>query len=573
MTVAKLSNFGFTYAGAQTPALLDIDLTVRRGDSILLTGPSGGGKSTLALCLAGLTESSVPGRITGSLSLFGHELAAIPQGHLVHRVAVLFQDPDTQLFMSTPRRELRAATASLPQGVSGASVEAAIDLFGLRQVLDAETRHLSGGWRQRVALACAIALQPELLVLDEPLAQLDGLAGRELVALLFRLRAERPDMALVMVEHRLDDLAELFTGAAFIQGGRLACFASLAELFTMKGAAGPSDEPAVWTPEAFKCIELARRRHPGCALPVALTAEGAARSLRESGLTFRPGPEPQASAAPQVRPRIPLVTLSGAAFGYAGAAPVLRQLDLEIRTGEAVGIVGRNGSGKTTLGKALVGLLAPRSGSAQWEGRPAQGRLLAIAGPKLHYVYQSAESNFLMPTVQSEAAATGACSDDIAAALAHYGLSHATSVDPLDLSQGEKRRLSLACARLRNVQLVVLDEPSIGLDQRSFQQLADDIVALKTAGAAVVVISHDSQLLARAVDRIVALSAGTVLADTSLRAFFADGRLCGAVALSTPVAVRIGEALEAEHCTDGTRRALTPEALADGLVAGPETPR
>jgi energy-coupling factor transport system ATP-binding protein len=468
-----MAGFGFRFAGAERVALANVDLDLAPGTCLLVLGPSGSGKSTLAMALAGLLGRDVPGTLVGSLAIGSGDRGLV------------FQDADRQLVMERVEDDVAFGLESRgwPLEAMRARVPDALVDVGLADRPRAVVATLSGGQRQRLALAGALAPGPALLVLDEPTANLDPAAAAAFMARLAYLKQEA-STTIVVVEHRVDD---------------------------------------TW-PLADRLLVLGRDGRPLAeGRPEEVVERDGARMIDEGvWLPRRMEPAPPVSAAPILGPdgeqsSSAVLEVLGLGFAYVAGAPVLQGLDLAVRAGERIAIVGANGSGKSTLARLLVGLLPPGAGSIEIDGlapsrRPPANRL-ALAG----LVFQDPEVGFLATTVDEEVRLglpRGAGTETRAARLmTALGLPLETygRRSPYRLSGGEQRRLSLAPALLREPRLLVLDEPTFAQDRAGVTTLVEILRARAEAGTAIVAVSHDERFVASFATRVLELRGGRLL--------------------------------------------------------------
>jgi energy-coupling factor transporter ATP-binding protein EcfA2 len=526
--VVEMGSYSYRYPGATREALRSVDLELAAGELVVLAGRSGSGKSTLLRALCGLVPHYHGGEVTGTLTVCGLDVREHGPADLGGSVGFTGQDPETQVVSTTVRAEL-----SLPLELRGEpatararAIEEAALALGIGPLLDRTTDTLSGGELQRVALAATLVLRPRVVLLDEPTSQLDPVAGDELIGLVRRLNEEW-GLAVVLAEHRLERCLSAADRVVAMDAGSVA----------FDGRAGPfldwalESEPALATPGA-RLFHLAGLRPSPTSVKdarerlgeVPAGADAVADSVRTPG---EPG-------RVVLRARDLWVALD------AGAAlrDVLRGVSLEVRAGETVALMGRNGAGKTTLLRAVAGLVEPVRGAAEAERGCA---LLPQAPGDLFVREQVAEE---LP------------GDEGLAALAAVGLEWALDEDPRDLSGGERQRLALAIVMAGRAEgelpgAICLDEPTRGMDPARKRELADWIGGLATAGAGVVVATHDVEFAARFARRVVLLGDGGVIADGP-----ADEVLSGGWYFATEVARILG-----------TGGAITPEQGAE-LVRG-----
>ncbi|HVD24808.1 MAG TPA: ATP-binding cassette domain-containing protein [Gaiellaceae bacterium] len=449
MALARIERLTYAYPGASRPALEDVSLTVEPGELVGVLGPSGGGKSTLLRALAGLVPHFHGGSFRGKVEVSGLDTRRHRPADLAGRVASVFQDPEDQVVLTGVAAEVEFGLENIgvpPAEIQGRAL-AALDLVRSRGLAGRRAQELSGGELQRVCLASALALEPELLLLDEPTSQLDPDAVGPI------LDAACEGRAVVISEQRPGPVLERCDRVLFVDGGRVALDA-------------PREEALEW---------LAEHR------PLYLHKLQVVTNSDRSG-----------SGGP------PAVALDGATYAYGdrhGVGPA----ELELRRGEVVALVGPNGSGKTTLAKLAAGLLEPRSGRATIRGRTG-------------YLSQD-PGRYLVCERADEEVALGV-DGDLARArrmLAAVGLAGLEGRHPRDLSSGERERLALAAVLVIEPDVLILDEPTRGVDPERKAKLA----GLLTAGRdrqATLVVTHDPVFAADVADRTVELATHRELA-------------------------------------------------------------
>jgi energy-coupling factor transporter ATP-binding protein EcfA2 len=429
VALASVSELAFSYPAAP-PALRSVSLELERGEVVALLGPSGSGKSTLLRSLAGLVPHFHGGHFSGRVVVAGLDTRSTRPAELAGTVATVFQDPEDQVVMTIAANEVAFGLENLgvPPAEIWPSVERALASVDALHLWGRKTIELSGGELQRVCLASALALEPQLLLLDEPTSQLDPEG-----AALFLDAVERLGATVVLSEHRVGRALELATRVLFVDEGRVLLDA-------------PRAEALEW---------LARER------PAYVTACVS---------------ETQAPSGEVV------VRVRGASFSYREAMPVLDGVDLEVRRGEIVALDGPNGSGKTTLARIAAGLLEPHAGSVELQGR---------AG----YLSQDPGRYLVKETALEEVAlAVNGDEQRARAALGRVGLGWAEERHPRDLSSGERERLAFASVAVAEPDLLILDEPTRGLDPERKVALASWLQEYAASGKAVLIASHDRDL-------------------------------------------------------------------------------
>ena len=494
MTAPLLSfdRVSYHYPGLEQAALEEISIAIQPGEFCLLAGLSGHGKSTLLRAACGLVPHFHGGRFAGRVTLAGLDTRGHGPARLGALAGVLFQDPETQLVMSTVRAELALALESRGHGAAAVArgVEEVALALGIDALLDRSTHQLSGGEQQRVALGAALAGRPQLVLLDEPTSQLDPVAGDELIGLLRRLNQEW-ETTILLAEHRLERCLYAADRVIALEHGRIGCDGTPGEFLAWAAVRAP----ALQTPAAKLFAQLALA-------PAPAGVRQARATLRSHGLL--PGGEPDHAESPakptsaigrKQRRGAPAAALqiSGAWHELRDGPAILRGVTLRLRLGESVALMGRNGAGKSTLLRHAAGLLEPTRGRVERAGRVA----LLLQNPGDYFVQER---------IAEEAPAQ---------ALAAVGLSEMAERNPRDLSGGERQRLALAIVggAEEPPAVLALDEPTRGMDRQAKSELAAELRLRAAGGQAVIVATHDPEFAAACADRAVLMADGRVIAD------------------------------------------------------------
>ncbi len=501
----------YTYPDALHPALTDVTLHVAEGEFVLVAGPSGAGKSTLLRCLNGLVPHFTGGVLSGSATVAGHDPIVEGPQVLSRVIGFVFQDPEAQFVVDRVEDEIAFAleNGAVPPTEMCVRVEEALKLLDLTTLRDRPLETLSGGEKQRVAIAAALALRPRILVLDEPTSQLDPRSAEEVLGALVRLNRDL-GLTVILAEHRLERVLPhadrlVYLPPPPIGGGRGG---------VLSGPPRPVVRQMDLTPPLVTL---------GKALgwePLPLTVEEGRTFAEETvpGSRFQVSRSNLKLETPKPETLLKIERLS---FDY-GATPALRGVTLTIGEGELVTLMGRNGSGKTTLLKCIVGLLRPQRGKIRLAGESLVGRETADICRSVGYLPQEPDDLLFADTVADELAVTlrnhGLLdSPPIAPTdlLARLGLSGLAASYPRDLSVGQRQRVALGAVTVTRPRLLLLDEPTRGMDYPAKRELVCLLREWQAEGAGVLLVTHDVELVAQAAGRVVVLDQGAVVADGS----------------------------------------------------------
>ena len=484
----RARGWGWRHAGRKNAALSGVDLDIAPGERVLVLGPSGSGKSTLMGGLAGLLGGAEEGEATGTLTVDG-----VAPAQARGRVGLLMQDPEAQVVLARVGDDVAFGMENLgvPREEIWPRVADSLNAVGLDVPLDHSTTELSGGQKQRLALASILAMGPGLLLLDEPTANLDPSGIAEVRAAVEAV-VERTGATMVVVEHRVDVWAPLVDRVIVVADGRIAADGPLDEVLEQQGDA--LRERGMWLPGDDVAAEV------GPAPEVApASSEGAEEEEGARGAT-------------------PIARVTDLSIGYDKASPVRSGIDLTLERGVSTCIVGANGAGKSTFALTLAGLLPPLAGTVEVEtsdgtrGDPHEWSSKQLLG-RMSMVFQEPEYQFLASTVAEELAigpcAVGMSEEEIAPLVEEHmealGLAKLARANPMTLSGGEKRRLSVATALISAPELLILDEPTFGQDRGTWLGLVRLLRAALARGVTLVSITHDPAFVAAMGQRVVDL--------------------------------------------------------------------
>ena len=506
----KFEALTFTYPNGPAPALESVDLSVRDGEFLLVIGPSGGGKSTLLRHFKSVLAPH--GERSGSVLMDGVPLSDVPEREQAAKIGFVFQHPDDQLVTDKVWHELAFGLESLGCGRERMRVRVAemASYFGLEGVFHKDVAELSGGQKQLVNLASVMAMNPSVLVLDEPTSSLDPIAAFDFLTTVKKLNTEL-GLTVVLSEHRLEEAMPFADRVAVLEEGRLTAIGepkAVAEELHKRGSG-----MALAMPSAAR-ISCAI----GCS-PAALTVNEGRRMLRSMGLTRKTLPETPAPAKGET-----VLRAKELFFRYEKDSPdVLRGLDIELRAGSVYGLVGGNGAGKSTLLKALSGSAVPYRGRVEISGRRMKGRFSAFE-ERVGLLPQDPRTVFypvsVGENVKKAAAGRGAGEEEIERIVSLMGIGSLSERDPFDISGGEQQRTAIAMILLTKPRILLMDEPTKGMDAGVKRAFGLKLRELASEGLSVMLVTHDTEFCAEYADTAALMFDGCISAENTAREFF-----------------------------------------------------
>jgi energy-coupling factor transporter ATP-binding protein EcfA2 len=471
----EFRNFSYTYGTAKKPALKNINLEVKEGELLLVTGHSAAGKTTLALAMAGILHHELGGKIEGNLSFKNRDIKDFDgMKELSRYTGMVFDDAESQLIFTTVEEEIFSGLEN--RGYSQKEVQLRLnevmELCEISHLKQRAPHTLSGGQKQKAALAATLALNTEVLVLDEATAELDTQAVRKVFSVLKKLKES--GKTIIIVDHNVDDFLEIGDRVALLEKGELKAVKSPADFATF---------------------------------------------LEDSALISENSR--QESSSPQKEGQ-PVISIKKLVQRY-GEFTALDNLDLEIYSGELVAILGENGSGKTTLVKHFNGLLHPYSGNVVVKGLDTSRTPINELVKHVGLVFQNPDNMLFEDTVEAEVAfgltnigITGSqAAEAISRSLELVNLNGKEKVFPRHLSRGERQRLAVACVIAMRPELIVLDEPTTGLDAEESDRMMQLMKRLQQEGHTIVMVTHNMQIVKNHAERVIRMSSGKIVEDSA----------------------------------------------------------
>lgn len=526
MHIIEVRDLHYTYPNAKSPALKGVDLTVNKGEFILLTGPSGCGKTTFCRTLNGLIPHFYNGELEGEVTVNKLNIRDNPTYKLSQHVGLVFQNPDNQIFSLTVEKDVAFGLENqgVPKKEMVESIDWALKMTGIEHLRERATHELSGGQKQRLAIASILAMKPKILVLDEPTSFLDPLGAEHAFRVLDTLNQEY-DITIILIEHRVDLAVRYADRAIIFNDGVVANSGSPEDVFSQE-----------------------ETRLMGVAVPKTIVFYN---KLKQRGIRLESPPLSPEMLVKQLEPYIykhspkvetartiqyvdgnktgfqmdPIIEVQDLHFSYPNGINAVDGISLSIHKGEFIAIMGENGAGKTTLVKHFNGLLRPSKGHIRVDGDDISSMSVAALSRKVGLVFQNPDDQLFSENVE----------DEIGFALHNFGFSKEViekrvdwalnlldleryrSSSPFILSGGERKRVALGSVLAWDPEIVVLDEPTIGQDYAQKERLIHFLMQLRTQGKTTIIVTHDVEFVAECKPRIVLMAKGKIIADGPIK--------------------------------------------------------
>ncbi len=488
-----VEDLSFRYRDRQGRAIQNISFDTKAGEILLIAGASGCGKTTLIRCINGLIPHSYKGELSGRVLVYNEDISGLKLSQLSQKVGTVLQDPERQILGTKVINEVAFGLENLgmPREEIFERADEALKFLRITELRDRETFNLSGGEKQKVALAGVLAMRPSILLLDEPLASLDPASAQDTLDTV-RFLADQ-GMTVLMVEHRVEDVLRINPDRVM--------FMSEGEIRYLGNLAGLS-----------KVVNYSEVK-----LPAQSIVERARHDPPPPELKILPGVTGSDS---ENRPKQALVRFENVTFGYDSEIDVLHGINLEINRGDVIAVLGANGAGKTTFVKHAIGLLKPKAGRVLVNGRDTQDASVAQIASTLGYVFQSPSHMLFAPTVHEELAfgptnmkhPKDQIEKEVKQALSIVNLVEYEQNPPLALSFGQQKRVSIAAILAMQSRILVLDEPTAGQDYQNYMNFMDSILQMPTFEA-ILFITHDVDLAVIYANRVLLMANGRLVAD------------------------------------------------------------
>ena len=547
MNIIEIEDLTYTYPGAETPILDHVNLQVEKGDFLAIVGNNGCGKSTLCKTLNGLIPHFITGEFSGRVLVDGVNTLEADVGALAKKAGYVYQDFENQIVRPTVLDDASYACLNYAMGDYEKRGKEALSLCGLEGREQDYVWSLSGGQTHLLALAGAVSLGPEVLILDEPIAQLDPGHADRIYGVLKELN-EKHGKTILVIEHHTEYIADYCKHVVLMRDGKIAWKLPANEALRRVGELRESN---IFPPQVTLAADGLRRKG-------ALPWEQALPTTVEEGkaafspLSYRENPVPP-EAAPR-REEEPAVEFRGVSVSYRSVKgeprKIFAELDLTIRRGDKVALIGSNGAGKSTLMKLMVGLLKPSEGEIFLNGDSIHRKRTEDLSRQISLVYQNPEQMFIQDSIRADVSfamkARGVKDYQrrTRQLLERFRLEDLAERDGRLLSGGQMRRASLAIGVSLDPGILLLDEPTANLDIATRREIMKTLEDMKEITGTVMIATHDMQLVCQWAQRIVVLKNGRVIADGTRDQIFGDRPLLEEVGIRPPEIFSMGQALD-----------------------------
>ncbi|MFC0272644.1 ABC transporter ATP-binding protein [Metabacillus herbersteinensis] len=542
MSYLDICDLTVSYPFQLKKVLQGINLKINKGEKVLILGPSGGGKSTLALTLNGIIPRSIEAEMTGSVSVDGYSPIELSFREISERVGILFQDPETQFCMLSVEDEVLFGLENLRlhREEMERRLEKSLELVGLTNWRKAQLKELSGGMKQKLGLACLLAMDPEVFILDEPTANLDPTSTEEIFNLLIEL-SYKLNKTLLFIEHKLDHLLPYLERVIVLgKEGELIADGAPRDIFNHYFSA--IIQQGIWVPQICKYAkELESQGMKWSLFP--LTMEEWKKGFTGQQLDIQTlQMETNKQNSNEHSDRSTILQFKNISFSYQNH-PVLKNINFSVSSGDFVALLGPNGAGKSTLSQLLIKLLKPEKGEIFLNNDPFSKLKTSELIQKIGYVFQNPEHQFICDTVEQELAyglkIRGWRKEEwqprVDELLEQFYLTEQRQNNPFSLSQGQKRRLSVATMLMNDQQLLILDEPTFGQDYVNTNTIMNLLKELNQSGKTIFMITHDMELVSEYANKVILLNESEITYHGDVVPFFKEQELLEKASIKVPL--------------------------------------
>ncbi len=549
----EFKEFSFWYPETKAPALDSINLSIQDGKKVLILGPSGCGKSTLLLAMNGVVPQLTGGEVKGRVFINQMDTRDTQVAQLASSVGLILQDPESQLTNLYVFDEIAFGpeNLNLPEEEIIRRVNLSLDKAGINNLRDSSVFALSGGQKQRVAIASAMAMLPKIMLLDNPTSNLDPVGSRETYQTIRELASYQEISTIVLADHRPDEVIDMVDRLLIMDKGKIILDGKPREILEKNGRF-LKNELGIFLPQMAELGFCLKDTNWSISLP--LTIQEAQERFSTTKFLKKEETILSQEASTTQEPGTNIIRIKDVKFAYPKDELVVKGVSFDIREGEFLCLVGKNGSGKTTLAKMIVGLLKPVNGSIFLDGKDLREISLRNLISSMGYVFQYPEHQFVAQNVFDEVAYSlralklpeETVNEQVNRMLEMFSLQNLTTVSPLTLSKGQKRRLSVATMLVTQPRLLILDEPMTGQDQKNIINLLAILNRLRQEGTTIIEITHDMEHVASYADRVVGMSSGEKIFDGTPAELFTNLKMLNDLSLEAPPIVVLSNFLRSK---------------------------
>ena len=553
----QIQDLRYRYRGEKTPALKGVDLTIARGEFLVLMGASEAGKSTLVASLNGLIPHYHRGRMKGNVQVLGRNTRDFSVAQMAEVVGLVFQDFEAQLFSTNVELEVAFGPENfaVPREEIARRIDESLAYVGLEAFRHRAPSTLSGGQKQKLAIASVLAMRPQVLAMDEPTTDLDPISKYGIFQITDQLR-KRDDITLIVVEHETEEVLHADRIALF-DDGELVKVSAAREILQDVDLLESHSVMPLGIPRFFKKMGLEQNELP-------ITIEEGIQTFRErhwrlSDSNYQALVERETAALAQRDE--PLIQCRGLTHTYPNGVQALRGIDLDIMKGDMVAIVGQNGSGKTTLAKHFNALLTPTDGEVLVHGEPTEKQGVFKIGQTVGYVFQNPDHQIFSETVFDEVSFSlrirkmpeNEIKARVEEALVAVGLEGMEDADPFSMTKSGRQRVAVASVLAARPEVLILDEPTTGLDYSEQRGLMDMVRKLNEEGSTIIFVTHHMWVVAEYARRVYVIKDGRIFLEGATREVFAQEEALKEAFLRPPHFVQFSNRLG--------KTLLTPEEM------------
>jgi energy-coupling factor transport system ATP-binding protein len=545
MNPVYIKNLTFTYRNSDTKALDGIDLDLREGEMVAVMGKSSAGKSTLCRCLNGIIPRFQKGNLSGTIEIFGEPIRDKQIYQVAQNVGLVFQDFESQLFSTSVELEVAFGpeNLALPREEIAKRIKYALNMVGLEGFENRQPYALSGGEKQRLAIASVLSSKPRIMVLDEPATDLDPGGRYEIFTALRELKKE--SISMLLVEHDTEDIMDtdriiILDSGKIVASGSTYDILRNVKLLEQHGIR-PLQIPELFMETNMNVFPLTSQE----AYNLAGTALDSMISDEKYNLILAKDDQKKRKYGDIA------VEVKGLKYSYPEGKNAIAGVDLIIKEGEFAAIIGQNGSGKTTLAKHFNGLLRPSAGSISCFGKDTAKMKVSELGKIVGYVFQNPDHQIFANTVKDELTFGprnyGLPEDQISAnvtqSLQAVHLKGYEDRDPFSLTKGERQRIAVASVLTCKPKILILDEPTTGLDYTQQRSMMELLRSLNEAGHTIVIITHSLWVVAEYAHRVIVMDEGSIIMDGTVREVFSQQEKMESAGMRLPEIVKLGNML------------------------------